>query len=132
MGVMISFGIRAGFWQSHHSLRESLSYMLAVKVPPCVCLLPVLCDASSFLYWRRQRTLIPVHLLFGIHDFKPATVSLAQVSLSQTGIFYHSLCGSQSVPMMVLFTFLCIISGLIYILKIWDQNYSPDSIIYIL
>lgn len=58
---------------------------------------------------------------------EPGVVSSAQLSLLQTSIFNHSPYGSHSVPLIILVTFLCIISGLIYVLRIGDQNYSLYS-----
>lgn len=58
---------------------------------------------------------------------EPAIVSSVQLSLLQASIFNHSPYGSHSVPLVILATFLCIMSGLIYVLRIGDQNYSLDS-----
>lgn len=112
-----------------------LSCVMAKKVPPCICFKPVSCLfyvmplRSCFGRDGEQPSQFTFSMAFVI--LEPAIVSSAQLSLLQTGIFNHSPYGSHSVPLVILVTFLCIVSGLIYVLRIGDQNYSLDSSLWI-
>lgn len=108
-----------------------LGYVLAKKVPPCICFEPVSClfyvmpIRSCFGRDGEQSSQFTFSMAF--MTLESAVVSSARLSLLQTGIFNHSPYGSHSVPLVILVTFFCIICGLIYVLRIGDQNYSLDS-----